>query len=229
MIRLIIHVLTSARDLSGNCYHAARITRTRDGASITIKDLGGDSNARHYAANAGLDYAEIYSVQEVIPIREWNRATKEYPHMQESAITAFCSRALPRSKQPHARYVSTTWEIWTYDVWVNAEDGYEVNDRYSRSRAHVLKLKIEGNNRAGTPEYFESATPSDYALQQIFGFSGAIETDGDDLSIYVRRERDGYPLGEIHCVSHASLSPIREIPATEPQNPPQSAPSTPAT
>ena len=24
-----------------------------------------------------------------------------------------------------------TWEIWVYDTWGNAEDGYEVNDRSS--------------------------------------------------------------------------------------------------
>ena len=31
---------------------------------------------------------------------------------------------------------------------------------------------------------------------------------GDDVNIYVNRERDGYQIGEMRCVSHSSLSPI---------------------
>lgn len=32
----------------------------------------------------------------------------------------------------------------------------------------------------------------------------------DDITIYVNRERDGYPIGELQCVSHSALSPIKE-------------------
>jgi hypothetical protein len=34
-----------------------------------------------------------------------------------------------------------------------------------------------------------------------------IETDGDDVTIYVNRASDSYPLGELVCTSHDSLSP----------------------
>ncbi len=106
------------------------------------------------------------------------------------------------------RYVGTTWEVWTYDVWGNATDGYEVNDRYCHERAHGMSLIIDTYNK-GTSAEFESASPSDSQIRKVFGVKCQIDTDGDDLTIYVNRERDGYPIGELHCTSHESLSPVR--------------------
>ena len=104
--------------------------------------------------------------------------------------------------------VETVWSVWTYDVWGNAKDGYEVNDRYCHSRAQDLTLAVEVNN-AGTPHEFKSAYPTDKQLRDIFGVRCRLETEGDDLTVYVSRERDSYPIGELICESHASLSPIR--------------------
>ncbi len=107
-----------------------------------------------------------------------------------------------------AKTVQTTWEVWTYDVWGNREDGFEVNDRRCLSRAYPIRCKVQTFN-IGTPNEFTSASPSDYQLQQVFGVRCALDTDGDDLTIYVNRASDSYPLGELHCTSHASLSAIR--------------------
>lgn len=104
--------------------------------------------------------------------------------------------------------ILTTWELWTYDVWGNAEDGYEVNDRYCHSRDYAIRCKVVHSN-VDTPQEFISASPSDYQIKQAFGVGCRIETDGDDLSIYVNCARDGYPIGELLCTSHESLSPIR--------------------
>lgn len=104
--------------------------------------------------------------------------------------------------------IETTWEVWTYDVWGNARDGYEVNDRYCHDRAYKLTLPIEINN-PGTPRVFQSAYPTDKQIRAAFGIRCRYETDGDDLTIYVTRERDGYPIGEMVCTSHESLSPIQ--------------------
>jgi hypothetical protein len=105
--------------------------------------------------------------------------------------------------------VTTQWECWTYDVLGNARDGYEVNDRSCFDRGYSLDLEIETHN-VGTEREFQSASPSDEQIKEVFGASCKIETDGDDLTIYVTRERDGYPIGEMNCISHESLSPIRE-------------------
>lgn len=109
------------------------------------------------------------------------------------------------------RTIKTVWEVSTYDVWGNAREGYDVNDRYIVARALPLELTVETAN-PNTPHAFEHATPSDKQIREVFGLGNAakIETDGDDLAIYVERARDGYPIGQLICQSHESLSPIRE-------------------
>ena len=114
------------------------------------------------------------------------------------------------TRNPKSKYIETTWEIRTYDVWGNAKDGYEVNDSY-RAGEVTLRLKVKVNN-AGTPQEFLSAYPTDSQIREALSLRRIkIETDGDDLSIYVNRARDSYPCGELYCTSHKSLSPIREV------------------
>lgn len=100
----------------------------------------------------------------------------------------------------------TRWQVRTYDVWGNARDGWNVNDSYDAGETE-LELSVTTHNE-GMGNQFQSATLSDEQISELFG--GEIETDGDDVTIYVNRSSDGYPLGELHCVSHDSLSPIRE-------------------
>lgn len=54
--------------------------------------------------------------------------------------------------------IETTWEVWTYDVWGNAEDGYDVNDRYNVSRDYAIDLTPETYN-AGQAAEFVAAFP----------------------------------------------------------------------
>ncbi len=105
-------------------------------------------------------------------------------------------------------FITTTWEVITYDVLGNHKDGYQVNE--SRCEEEVtIRLRVETNN-VDTPHAFLSAYPTDRDIRKVFDTRCAIDTDGDDMVVYVTRRRDGYPLGELRCVSHASLSPIRE-------------------
>lgn len=104
--------------------------------------------------------------------------------------------------------ISTTWELWAYDVWGNAEDGYEVNDNTCIDRAYPIRLKVETNN-AGTEREFYSAYPSDYQIKKAFGIVGKFHTWGDDITIYVESDKNDYPIGELRCISHEQLSPIK--------------------
>jgi hypothetical protein len=105
------------------------------------------------------------------------------------------------------QYINTTWERRSYDVWGNARDGYEVNDSY-RIGETTIRIAVEVNN-AGTPQEFLSAYPSDSQIRQALSLRRfKLELDGDDLHIYVNRAKDSYPLGELYCTSHTSLSPI---------------------
>ena len=105
--------------------------------------------------------------------------------------------------------IETTWSMATYDVWGNRKDGYEVNDVYRHGKIS-LRLKVQTAN-SGKPGEFNHAYPSDYQLRKVFGVGCRIDTDGDDLRVTVNRASDNYPIGELQCESHASLSPIREL------------------
>ncbi len=109
-----------------------------------------------------------------------------------------------------SKRIETHWEVRTYDVWGNRDDGYDVNDVFSLSEDTRIDCKVQTHN-AGTPQQFDSATPSDGQIRKVFGVSCKIETDGDDTRITVDRASDGYPIGELTCISHESLSPIRAI------------------
>ena len=107
--------------------------------------------------------------------------------------------------------IKTTWEVWSYDVWGNSRDGYEVNDRSCDNRAYEMDIPVTVNN-PGTPHEFESAYPTDSQIREALSIKPRvhISTDGDDLAIYVEHESTSYPLGELLCTSHESLSPIRK-------------------
>jgi hypothetical protein len=111
---------------------------------------------------------------------------------------------------PRKQYIDTVWETASYDVWGNARDGYEVNDVYRNHEELHLRIAVTVNN-AGTPQEFLSAYPSDTQIRYALGLRRfRLDTDSDDIVIYVNRDRDGYPCGEIRCTSHESLSPIRK-------------------
>jgi len=112
------------------------------------------------------------------------------------------------TKTQKPKTIKTTWRMWTYDVWGNAKDGYDVNDRYSHGLIE-LRLKVIRNN-VGTPLEFVSAYPTEYQLKKIFGVRCELDIDGDDREIRVDRASDSYPIGELNCESHESLSPIKE-------------------
>lgn len=107
-----------------------------------------------------------------------------------------------------AETITTTWSLRIYDVWGNAKDGWEVNNSFSAGEV-TLRLAVEYHN-VGTPQEFAGAYPTDRQIKKVFGVRCHIDTDGDDLHITVDRARDSYPIGEMYCTSHVSLSPIRE-------------------
>lgn len=107
----------------------------------------------------------------------------------------------------------TRWSLRTYDVWGNARDGWEVNDICS---AGEVELRIpQTRYNAGTSAEFIGAYPTDRQIKRAFGVTCRIETDGDDINITVNRARDGYPIGEMRCTSHESLSPARKVAMAE--------------
>ena len=80
---------------------------------------------------------------------------------------------------------------WTYDVWGNARDGYEVNDRYDAGTFVV-------DHRT-----WHSARAIMKAARQMLGIKPRyrLSLDGDDKTIYINSATDGYPFGELYIES----------------------------
>lgn len=115
---------------------------------------------------------------------------------------------------PKLRTERTVWEVRTYDVWGNDTDGWEVNDTYVVDSHLVLDLPVH-NTPLGAPwdpekgEY-RRCEISERHIREALNLHGEhLHIDGDDTHVTVSRRRDYYPLGELYCISHGSLSPIR--------------------
>jgi hypothetical protein len=101
---------------------------------------------------------------------------------------------------PKTKTKIRSFEIWTYDVWGNAEDGFEVNDLTCIDRNYKIRCKAQTYN-VGTPHQFTVYEVTDAQIKrvarEVFGFRCELDIDGDDRCIYVRRAKDWYPLFEM--------------------------------
>jgi hypothetical protein len=111
--------------------------------------------------------------------------------------------AQPLHKYP--KTMLTHWELWSYDVWGNRRDGYEVNDRSCFARDYVIRAKVQVFN-PGKDTGFAKAHPSDYQITKAFGVTCKVSLDGDGEHIYLERESDGYPIGEAHLIRPDSVT-----------------------
>jgi len=87
MIKFIIETVTSRRDVHGNCYHIAVITRT-DNNECFRTDVGGKDNALHYARRAGLEFNELYNVQCEVPKKYFKWLSRDVKY-REPELEAF--------------------------------------------------------------------------------------------------------------------------------------------
>ena len=144
----------------------------------------------------------------IVPSRVRDGALQQHSTsivLGKSEIAGLGAKDMMTNQKP-AGSLPTTWELRTYDVWGNAKDGYDVNDVYSAGEVE-LRIPITRYN-VGTPSEFKHANPTNRQIKLAFGVTCQIETEGDDMYIEITRKRDGYPIGEMVCMSHVSLSPI---------------------
>lgn len=79
------------------------------------------------------------------------------------------------------------WNIITYDVWGNAEDGYDVNDAHGSG-----SIQLEGE------EHFDDAVVLQKLIEQGY-FNDDVEEDhlsfdGDEDIVYINDAVDGKPI-----------------------------------
>lgn len=87
------------------------------------------------------------------------------------------------------------FRLWTYDVWGNARDGFDVNDRYSHGHVEILCKRQVFN--VGTPQEFETFEPTDRQLSRAAGFLGVTWDGNGDGAYYAEASRNGRPVGEL--------------------------------
>lgn len=99
------------------------------------------------------------------------------------------------SKYPKFR--TRKYRVRTYDVWGNARDGFDVNDRRSQGTVEI-RCKLEVFN-PGTESEFATWTPTDRQLSRACGFRGVSwDRSGDpDYTIDCEVSRNGRPVGQV--------------------------------
>lgn len=98
------------------------------------------------------------------------------------------------------------WQVWTYDVWGNATDGYEVNDCCKIASTHEL-TEHETLYNAGTRGEVSCWDISHKDIIDALGLVNdtelgiEVEVEGmDENVLHVELAEDGFPLGELHRV-----------------------------
>ena len=87
-----------------------------------------------------------------------------------------------------------TFRIWTYDVWGNARDGYDVNDR-SKWGTVTICCKEEKHN-VGTAHEFSTFEPTDRQLSRAAKFS-RVKWEWQDGGVFWAETKGGRPVGEL--------------------------------
>lgn len=112
------------------------------------------------------------------------------------------------------RYERTLWEVRTYEVSGDAEDGWQVDDTYTVDSELELTLPIAISPMGAPwdPEknvYRRAELPMHHIREALDCRGLPIDVAGDSVHVYVTRRKDGYPIGELLCLSHDSLDPLR--------------------
>jgi hypothetical protein len=81
-----------------------------------------------------------------------------------------------------------TWSVWSYDVWGNKRDGYDVNDRSRITR-------IEGPDDPSDKQALRMA--KDGGLLNPGVRLKSLDLDGDEGYITFTARRNGFPIGEL--------------------------------
>lgn len=119
-IKLLLHIVNSKRDRSGNCYYFFVATDPKTGVWTEAKTSGGESNISSIYRYMGLEADERSVTYEEMPIRQFDRRVKEMPYAGCSPedLAAWVTRefdaikkklkAQARKARAHAKAQATT-------------------------------------------------------------------------------------------------------------------------
>lgn len=102
---------------------------------------------------------------------------------------------MPRQRLSAPSVKLRKYSLWSYDVWGNARDGFEVNDRF-RCGTVTIKCKATVYNQ-GTSQEFISFDPTDRQLSRAAGVHG-VEWEGiTDEGFHATAKSNGKPICEL--------------------------------
>jgi hypothetical protein len=100
-------------------------------------------------------------------------------------------------KSKYPKFRTRRYRVYTYDVWGNARDGFDVNDVYRHGTVDI-RCKLEVYNE-GTEHEFAAWIPTDRQLSIACGCRGVSWDNGADPDHLISCEdrRNGKPVGEV--------------------------------
>ena len=104
-VRFIVEVVSSKSDANGNRSHFARLTSTKTGKRLTVRDLGGPGNmsfllCRLLGRSFNPNYPNVYSTETTLGVRNWRRAAGRHNGFYEHELTAEHVLALEQVDAP---------------------------------------------------------------------------------------------------------------------------------
>ncbi len=98
------------------------------------------------------------------------------------------------------KYKLRKFQLFSYDVWGNAKDGFEVNSIFATKRVEIIMCKREDFNTGSPSLEFSVYEPTDMQLSRAFNITGG-EWDGcEGRAYYCYSKRNGKPLCEVREV-----------------------------
>jgi len=103
--------------------------------------------------------------------------------------------------------INTQWQTYSYDVWGNKTDGFEVNNIF---KSDIVDLTIELTlYNEDTDRAFYIGYPTDKQVRESLGIKPRVQIEDNiqaENTCYPEHASTGYPLGEMRLISHESLT-----------------------
>lgn len=94
----------------------------------------------------------------------------------------------------YPKYQNQKYTLWTYDLWGNHRDGWQVNDRFKEG---TITIKVKGKvYNEGTDHEFISYTPTDRQINRALGVKG-VEWQGEAEYTLYGETKTGKPVAEL--------------------------------
>ena len=90
-IKYVVHTISSRTDINGNRYHSAAVYRCSDGRCVTVRNVGGESNAYHLVRQMlklqGIEswHPAVLGIQSDESIRRYNEIVRSWDYLRGGA------------------------------------------------------------------------------------------------------------------------------------------------